>query len=83
MATPIKVLFGFHAVGVRLKTSPASVITARSSRALATSRRGVSGSSAVLLETEPLTSAPSSRIFGPGGPLEPPLRRGVGRLLCC
>ena len=26
MATPIKVLFGFHAVGVRLKTSPASVI---------------------------------------------------------
>ena len=26
MATPIKVLFGFHAVGVRLKTAPASVI---------------------------------------------------------
>ena len=26
MATPIKVLFGFHAVGVRLKTSPVSVI---------------------------------------------------------
>ena len=26
MASPIKVLFGFHAVGVRLKTTPASVI---------------------------------------------------------
>ena len=26
MAAPIKVLFGFHAVGVRLKTAPASVI---------------------------------------------------------
>ncbi len=26
MTTPIKVLFGFHAVGVRLKTSPSSVI---------------------------------------------------------
>ena len=26
MASPIKVLFGFHAVGVRLKTAPASVI---------------------------------------------------------
>jgi 23S rRNA (guanosine2251-2'-O)-methyltransferase len=26
MASPIKVMFGFHAVGVRLKTAPASVI---------------------------------------------------------
>ena len=61
-------------------TTPASVITAQSSQALATSWSSVPCNSAFPLGTEPLTSSPSSRFFDPMGPLELPIRRGVGRV---